>query len=119
MKTRRIVSLILAVLMLFSFEVSASAATYSTVRKGDTGSDVRTLQTMLNAVSNAGLTVDGIFGSGTETAVKNFQKANSLTADGIVGAKTWAALEAKYTSSSGLTIGAGYYNPVSLPKGKS
>lgn len=119
MKTRRIVSLILAVLMLFSFEVSASAATYSTVRKGDTGSDVRTLQSMLNAVSNAGLTVDGIFGSGTETAVKNFQKANGLTVDGIVGAKTWAALEAKYTSSSGLTIGAGYYNPVSLPKGKS
>lgn len=119
MKMRKITCFVLALLMLFSLVVCASAATYSTVRKGSTGADVRTLQTMLNAVSNAGLTVDGIFGSGTETAVKNFQKANGLTVDGIVGAKTWAALEAKYTSSSGLTIGTGYYNPVSLQKGKS
>ena len=119
MKFRKIVSFVLAVILLLSFELSASAATYSTVKKGSTGDDVRTLQTMLNAVSNAGLTVDGIFGSGTETAVKNFQKANGLTVDGIVGANTWAALEAKYTSSSGLTIGAGYYNPVSLQVGKS
>ena len=36
--------------------------------------------------------VDGIFGSGTESAVKMFQRTNGLTADGIVGSATAAAL---------------------------
>ena len=120
MKLKRFLSLFLVLILLFSlFATSAAAASYSTVRKGSKGEDVKTLQTMLNAVDNAGLTVDGIFGSGTLTAVKKFQKANGLTADGIVGAKTWAALEAKYSATSGLKIGVGNYNPVSLPKGKS
>ena len=56
-------------------ELTAAAATYSTVRYGSTGQDVKTLQTMLNTVDNAKLTVDGKFGTSTQTAVKNFQKA--------------------------------------------
>lgn len=59
----------------------------STLRKGDSGSEVKYLQRLL------GVTADGIFGSNTETAVKEFQKNNNLTADGIVGQKTWTALE--------------------------
>jgi len=35
---------------------------------------------------------DGNFGAKTKLAVVAFQKANSLTADGIVGAKTWSIL---------------------------
>jgi len=97
----------------------ASACTYSTVRKGATGDVVRKLQTMLNSVNSAGLTVDGDFGSGTEIAVKNFQRANGLTADGVVGSKTWTILIEKYGSSNGLKIAAGNYNPVSLVQGAS
>ncbi len=122
MKTKRILSMILAILMFVGvfFTASVSAATYSTVKKGSKGEDVKTLQTMLNKVDKAGLTVDGIFGSGTEKAVKNFQKANSLTVDGIVGSKTWAALEKKYDAATGsLKIGSGKYNPGTLVKGKS
>lgn len=36
---------------------------------------------------------DGVFGPGTEAAAKAFQKSRHLTADGIIGSKTWAALE--------------------------
>ena len=38
------------------------------------------------------MTIDGKFGSKTEASVKAFQKANNLTADGIVGKNTWRAL---------------------------
>ncbi len=125
MKAKRILAIILAVVMLAGTFVvssfSASAATYSTVKKGSKGSDVKTLQTMLNKVDNAGLDVDGVFGSGTEKAVKAFQKSQKLTVDGIVGKNTWAALEKAYNSSakSTLKIDSGNYNPVSLVKGKS
>jgi peptidoglycan hydrolase-like protein with peptidoglycan-binding domain len=37
-------------------------------------------------------TIDGVFGLGTKSAVRAFQKANDLVADGIVGQQTWKAL---------------------------
>lgn len=58
----------------------------NTLKLGSRGSDVVTLQKKLN------LQADGIFGPLTEEAVKEFQKANGLSVDGIVGAKTWAKL---------------------------
>ena len=56
------------------------------LKLGSRGTDVITLQKKLN------LHQDGIFGPLTEEAVKEFQKSNGLTVDGIVGAKTWAKL---------------------------
>ena len=60
----------------------------NTIRKGSRGNDVKRLQTYLH------LMPDGIFGPLTEEAVKEFQKSHDLGADGIVGAKTWAIIEA-------------------------
>ena len=65
--------------------------TYPTLCKGSRGENVRTLQTLLNACG-ASLDVDGIFGSKTRRAVKQFQAANGLETDGIAGKNTWAAL---------------------------
>lgn len=56
------------------------------LKKGSKGEDVKTLQRALNCYP------DGIFGDITEEAVKKFQSEHELNADGIVGAKTWAAL---------------------------
>lgn len=58
----------------------------ATIKLGSRGTDVVTLQKRLN------LHPDGIFGPLTDEAVREFQKANGLTVDGIVGAKTWAKL---------------------------
>jgi peptidoglycan hydrolase-like protein with peptidoglycan-binding domain len=52
---------------------------------------VRSLQYLLNA-RGAKLTVDGVFGPKTKTAVVAFQRAHHLTADGVTGAKTWGTL---------------------------
>lgn len=55
------------------------------------GDDVKLLQSKLNG-KGASLSVDGSFGPRTLSAVKNFQQANGLVVDGIVGPKTWASL---------------------------
>jgi peptidoglycan hydrolase-like protein with peptidoglycan-binding domain len=60
-------------------------------KKGDSEHPVRTLQHLLRARGHK-VAVDGKFGPATEAAVKAFQKAKNLNADGIVGPKTWAAL---------------------------
>ena len=57
-----------------------------TLKKGDKGKEVEDVQRYLK------ITVDGDFGVKTEDAVKKFQKEKGLTADGVVGAKTWNAM---------------------------
>jgi len=64
-----------------------------TLRRGASGADVRYLQEQLNSDFGAGLSVDGDFGARTEAAVRGYQASRNLGADGIVGPRTWAALE--------------------------
>jgi Putative peptidoglycan binding domain len=61
------------------------------LQQGSRGEDVRTVQQRLNQLGNK-LETDGIFGPATHQAVVAFQKKQHLTADGIVGPQTWAAL---------------------------
>ena len=62
-----------------------------TLAQGSTGSVVERLQTALNELgSNPVLVVDGEFGPNTATAVKGFQQAGGIPADGVVGLQTWA-----------------------------
>lgn len=73
----------------------------STLRTGSSGPDVIILQYLLDLISEYYPEVpapiqDGIFGSGTKQSVLAFQKAMQLTADGIVGARTWRALYETY-----------------------
>ena len=62
-----------------------------TFKAGCVGGGVRELQTGLNKLGYP-LSVDGRFGPITEDAVRRFQRARGLEADGIVGADTWSAL---------------------------
>lgn len=70
---------------------------------GSKGCDVQALQRLL------GLEDDGIFGKNTEAAVKKWQTAHGLVADGIVGDKTWQSL----TSSSKQIDPRVIYKPIS------
>ena len=58
----------------------------SVLKKGMSGAPVKRLQQKL------GISDDGIFGSGTEKAVREFQQANGLGVDGIAGPETFSAM---------------------------
>jgi hypothetical protein len=70
-----------------------------TVKAGSSGQAVRTLQNRLTRLGHDPGPVDGSFGARTESAVRSFQKANSLSASGIVGPETWALLIAPARSN--------------------
>lgn len=63
-----------------------------TLKKGSSGSLVKQVQQKLKNWGYLSGKVDGIFGSATKAAVQKFQRKNGLTADGIVGKKTFDAL---------------------------
>lgn len=72
--------------------------------RGSTGERVELLQQYLNAIAEVyadlpSLEVEGIFGSQTESAVRQFQSLFGLTADGVVGEQTWNTLLAVYEST--------------------
>lgn len=68
--------------------------TLPTLKKGMKGEYVKLLQTKLvnKGYSVGSYGIDGDFGSATLRAVQQFQRDNGLDPDGVVGAKTWAAL---------------------------
>lgn len=72
------------------------SAVYATLRLGSRGNTVAILQRLLSMLGYV-VTPDGVFGTRTEVAVKNFQANNGLTADGIVGRETWTALNRAWT----------------------
>lgn len=71
------------------------------LKNGSTGSEVARVQTYLNALRGTGLRVDGIYGSKTVQAVRAFQQASGLAADGTVGRATWNALIGQYNARFG------------------
>lgn len=62
------------------------------LRQGSSGGEVKEVQRRLKQWGYYSGAVDGVFGAGTKRAVIEFQKKNGLTADGVVGKATFAAL---------------------------
>lgn len=78
-------------------------AKYTQISYGSTGSNVSDLQKLLNK-NGYSLDVDGSFGPKTRDAVRDYQKKNNLSVDGIVGDQTWGSL--KNANSQSSTTGA-------------
>ena len=57
------------------------------------GEDVREFQAAANDIIDAGLTIDGQYGPKSEQAAKDLQAHLGLTVDGIVGDNTWSAID--------------------------
>lgn len=88
-----------AVLVSAAF-ISWGNAEAAALRQGSSGALVRKVQIKLKNWGYYSGSVDGIYGSKTVAAVRYFQRKNGLAADGIVGAKTAAAMGITLTSSS-------------------
>lgn len=73
----------------------------SSLKKGSKGTAVKELQEMLNKLGYNCGEPDGSYGTNTEKAVRKFQAANGLTVDGIAGTKTRTAIE---KAASGITV---------------
>ena len=101
----------LLVLLALLLPLAADAAS---LRKGASGDEVVTLQKKLKQWGYYTGAVDGVFGSGTEKAVRLFQQKNNLAVDGVVGTKTAAALGMSLSSSASGAQDASSYRSVRL-----
>lgn len=88
--------LILAIALIITVNVFiialAQYASAELYKRGSSGAVVREIQTRLQAWGYYSGSIDGVYGSRTEKAVKYFQQKNGLTADGQAGSATLAAL---------------------------
>ncbi|MCK1794699.1 amidase [Streptomyces sp. XM4193] len=72
--------------------VELDFGSYETLKDGSSGAQVKAVQHLLNTNGHDAGAVDGAFGPTTTAAVKAFQTAKGLSADGTVGKQTWTAL---------------------------
>lgn len=91
MKRTRLICFILAAMMLLSSVAFAEG--YAKLQRGDRGTRVQELQTMLSWLGYS-VTVDGKYGPATEQAVRAFQKNQGLQQDGVAGNQTLGRLYA-------------------------
>ena len=95
----------------------------TTLRVGSRGQYVTLLQEYLNVLAETyptipAVTVDGVFGSGTDAAVRAAQTVLGLTSNGVVGPVTWAAIADRYESLYfGSERAAGQFGGVTLEEG--
>ena len=94
----------------FALFTSAGTADAEVLKNGSKGALVKTVQTKLKNWGYYTGAVDGVYGPKTVAAVKYFQKKNGLTQDGIVGAKTAAAMGVTLTASSSSESSGGSYS---------
>ena len=94
------------------------------LKKGKTGSTVKQLQAILNKFIDDGtikgdkLTVDGKFGTKTETRLKAYQKAKKLKADGVCGSKTVARINKDLGFSEKTSLSEGVQIETADAKGR-
>lgn len=69
--------------------------TLDVLRKGDKKQSVKSLQVLLDGMGFPCGGADGSFGGKTDKAVREYQKANDLEVDGVVGYRTWSKLLGK------------------------
>lgn len=100
-KKTALIILIASIILLILYEVFVQGNTVLALSKyGSRENEVTQIQTKLKRWGYYKGSVDGIYGSKTVSAVKSFQRKNGLTADGIAGKNTLAAMGINSSSNS-------------------
>lgn len=100
-KKTALIVLIIFIILLILYEVFVQGNTVLALSKyGSRGKEVTQIQTKLKRWGYYKGSVDGIYGSKTVSAVKSFQRKNGLTADGIAGKNTLAAMGINSSSNN-------------------
>ncbi|NLX82342.1 MAG: SH3 domain-containing protein [Clostridiales bacterium] len=86
-RTRKFLISTMAIVLCIAIVLPASASRYATLRPGTTGEMVVAMQSALKALGYA-IGVDGKYGKQTTQTVKEFQRKNKLTDDGLAGNMT-------------------------------
>ena len=79
---------------------AAPASESALLKQGSSGTDVKELQAKLIELGYLSGKADGVYGAKTVAAVKAYQKANKLSADGVAGEKTLNSLKGAAAASS-------------------
>lgn len=110
MNRKRVLSIIIALLLLMPTTGVFANENYTTLRFCSKGNEVVKLQQELQNRGYYSSSIDGIFGIITERAVINFQRDNGLVIDGFAGKQTQTALYNKPSTVSRETISSREYN---------
>jgi len=101
-----------------SASVTPTAAP-TTLKRGDSGADVKLLQQRLRELGYITFAADGQFGSGTQNAIIAFQKANGLKADGVAGASTQTKLYSSTAKAATTPATVGKTTNTGIPSASS
>ncbi|KZE45154.1 spore cortex-lytic enzyme [Brevibacillus parabrevis] len=90
---KKTLTTLLAAMLAVAFVFPAESHATSLVKRGSESGDVWDLQYRLQILGYYQDKLDGSFGANTAQAVRQFQKAYGLPADGIAGENTWRSLK--------------------------
>ncbi|MCH5350708.1 MAG: spore cortex-lytic enzyme [Clostridiales bacterium] len=110
---RQVIAILFALIMLAAL-VSYAPIAHAEVAAGNSFGNVAAVQARLKTLGYYTSSVDGVWGSGTTSAVKRYQSAKGLTSDGVVGSKTASALGIKLPISGGISYGKTTANVAAL-----
>ena len=109
----KIISLVLGLIFLMSSFIIGDCLVFQntivSVKAATTVSENKAIQQKLKELGYYTGSVDGVYGQGTRSAVIAFQKANGLTADGVVGSQTAKALGVTLNSEEVAQSGSDLY----------
>lgn len=101
MKKRKLRILVITAAIVLTAYIGVTTGITALSKMGSRGDEVRNIQTKLKQWGYSIGNIDGIFGKKTEKGVKQFQRNNGLTADGIAGTKTLSRMGISSGSVSG------------------
>lgn len=99
MKKRNFFILFSVIALLFSTFAWQFSSSPTLSKMGSYGNEVRQIQTLLRSWGYNISAVDGVYGTNTRNAVRQFQINNGLQADGIAGAQTLGAMGIQSSNS--------------------